>query len=142
MAGFKWNEKSTEAAILLSQGYTQKEVAEKTEAGLRTIERWVAAIDFSAEVDRLSLMVDIAGRAARLRMAMRLVRQRVDDEGLIQSEKDILDWLKFAQSETDGIKLDLTALYAAAASLAKGGSNRTPDKGSTGRGKGKPKKDG
>ena len=37
------------------------------------------------------------------------IRQKVDKE-LIETEKDLLDWLKFAQAETDGLKLSLTRL--------------------------------
>ncbi len=57
-------------------------------------------------------MVGIASRAERLRLAMRVVRQRTNDDGLIDTKADILDWLKFAQSETTGIKLDLSKLAA------------------------------
>lgn len=126
MSVFKWSEKSTQAAILLSQGLTQKEVAEKTGVTKRTIERWATDIDFSAELDRLSLMVGIASRAERLRLAMRVVRQKT--EGEIDTDKDLLDWLKFAQSETDGIKLDLTAISEAAASVAESRPDRISGK--------------
>lgn len=66
-------------------------------------------------------MTDVASRAERLRIAKRVVRQFTKDDK-IETVKDILDWLKFAQSETDGIKLDiakqLAALGADEASLA------------------------
>ena len=48
---------------------------------------------------------DIASRAERLRIAMQAVRQRVRDDGTIDTDRDVLDWLKFAQSETTGIRL-------------------------------------
>ena len=57
------------------------------------------------EVDRLSCMIDISSRAERLRMAMRAVRQKVRADGTVETDKDVLDWLKFAQSETTGIRL-------------------------------------
>lgn len=60
-------------------------------------------------------MIGIASRAERLRIAQRVARQKVNDEGLVSTEKDLLDWLKFAQSETDGIKLDLAKLAAVSA---------------------------
>lgn len=125
MSAFEWNEKRDLAALLLSQGFTQLQVAEKTGISQRTIRRWEADTEFSAEVDRLSLMVDIAGRAQRLRLAMRAVRQKIGDGGKLETDKDLLDWLKFAQSETDGVKLDLAALFEAQASVAGQGSNRT-----------------
>ena len=62
-------------------------------------------------------MVGVASRAERLRLAMRVVKQKVRKEtGEIVTDRDILDWLKFAQSETDGVKLDLSKL----AELAQG----------------------
>jgi len=112
MAGFKWDEERSQAALLLAEGLTQQAVADKLGKGLRTIERWVAAIEFSAEVDRLSLMTGIASRAERMRIAKRIVNQKTKDE-IIITDKDLLDWLKFAQGETDGVKLDLAALAAA-----------------------------
>lgn len=126
MSAFRWSEKATLAAIALSQGYTQKEVAAQINADERTIRRWQADADFSAELDRLSLMVGIASRAERLRLAMRVVRQKT--EGEIDTDKDLLDWLKFAQSETDGIKLDLTAVSEAAASVAESRPDRISGK--------------
>jgi transposase len=112
MSQFEWNEERSRAAILLAEGYTQQHVADEIGKSRRTVERWVSDIDFSAEVDRLSLMTGIASRAERLRLAKRVIRQKTD-EGFIKTEKDILEWLKFAQGETDGIKLDLAALNAA-----------------------------
>jgi hypothetical protein len=97
--------------MCLASGGSQDDAA--TEAGVsdRTIRNWLAESDFAAEVDRLSLMVGISSRAERLRLAMRVVKQKTAGSGIV-TEKDLLDWLKFAQSETDGIKLDLTKLAA------------------------------
>jgi len=122
MSQFKWSENRTMAAIGLAEGKTQTQVAEDCGIDRRTIIRWLAYPEFSAEVDRLSLMVGIAGRAERLRIAQRIVRQKTGDTGILETKADLLDWLKFAQSETDGIKLDLaklaTALGADASSVA------------------------
>jgi hypothetical protein len=128
MSVFKWNEQNTNAAIALAQGQTVKEVAKAAKVDERTIYRWKTDIDFSAEVDRLSLMVGIASRAERLRIAMRVVRQKTEPQ--IETDKDLLDWLKFVQSETDGIKLDLTAISEAAASVAESRPDRISDKAS------------
>lgn len=111
MSGFRWSKKREEAAFALAEGCTLAETAERAEVDERTIRRWKADTEFSQEVDRLSLMVGIASRAERLRIAQRVARQQVQG-GLVHTEKDLLDWLKFAQSETDGIKLDLAKLAA------------------------------
>lgn len=139
-SAFVWDDKKSLAAIELAQGKTQKEVAELVKVTDRTIRLWLAEEEFSAEVDRLSLMVGIASRAERLRIAMRVVRQKVKDDEDVETDKDLLDWLKFAQSETDGIKLDLTAIAETQASVAGERPDRGTDaKGRAGR-KSKPKK--
>lgn len=112
MAEFKWTKNKSDAAMVLAQGYSVREASEQIAVSERTLWRWRAEPEFSEEVDRLSLMVDIAGRAERLRIAMRVIRQRISDEG-VETDKDLLDWLKFAQSETDGVKLDLLSLLEA-----------------------------
>jgi hypothetical protein len=127
-SAFRWTERSAKAAILLADGSTQKATAEAVGVTDRAVRLWLAHPEFGAEVDRLTLMMGIASRAERLRIAKRLVRQRVDNEH-IESDKDLLDWLKFAQSETDGIKLDLAQLAAflgASAPLAGGGPTGVP----------------
>lgn len=126
VAAFQWTEQRSRAAVALAEGKTQKQVAAEVEAGERTIRDWLANEDFAAEVDRLSLMVGIASRAERLRLANRVIRQRIKEDE-IQTEKDLLEWVKFAQSETDGIKLQLTQLAAIAANdspVADSGSDR------------------
>lgn len=112
MAEFKWTKVKSDAALALAQGYSVREVSEMVPASERTLWRWKAEPEFDEEVDRLSLMVDIAGRAERLRIARRVIRQKVSDE-MVTTDKDLLDWLKFAQSETDGVKLDLLSLLEA-----------------------------
>lgn len=119
-AVFKWNKKRSNVAIYLSMGLTVKEAAQKAGAGERTIYEWKKHLRFLAEIDRLSLMTDIAGRAGRLRIAKRMVRKKEEE-----SDKDLLDWLKYAQSETDGIKLDIAAIAEASALMADGGSSGT-----------------
>ena len=111
MSQFKWTKTREAAALKLAEGYTQTEAAEAAKVDRRTVARWVADPEFSAEVDRLTHMTGIAMRAERLRIVMRVVRQKTKD-GVAVTEKDLLDWLKYAQGETDGVKLDLAALIA------------------------------
>lgn len=124
MAQFKWTSKREAVALSLAQGDTIAEAADNAGVSSRTVNRWKANVEFAAEVDRLTHMVGISSRAERLRIAMRVVKARTLNQ-FPRSERDLLDWLKFAQSETDGVKLDLTALLEAATSLADGGSEGT-----------------
>lgn len=116
MAPFQWNPKRSEVALHLAKGYTIDETTQATGVPSRTIKRWKANLEFAIEVDRLSCMVDIAGRSERLRLAMRVIRRLGE-----RTDKDLLDWVKYAQGETDGIKLDLATLIEATTSVAGGG---------------------
>lgn len=113
ITSFKWTPTRKFVAEGLAEGQTQQAIAAEANISDRTIRLWLAEVEFAAEVDRLSLMTGISSRAERLRIAKRVIRQKVDDKTGIETEKDILEWLKFAQGETDGIKLDLTKIAAA-----------------------------
>ena len=100
---------------------------------IRTIQRWLLLPEFSEEVDRLVFLTGIARKSERLKITKRIARNLGDT-----TEKDLLDWLKFARSETDGAKLDLTGLLrqlteqstaepAHGSRLAGGGSDGTVD---------------
>ncbi len=106
---FRWSAKRRKAALALGEGQSQQAVAEAIGVCRKTICNWLCVTEFAAEVDRLSCMIDISSRAERLRIAMRVVRQKVHIDGRFVSYKDLLDWLKYAQSETTGIKLGLAA---------------------------------
>lgn len=113
MSEFKWTRRREESALLLSQGFNEAEVAESVGISERTVFRWRRYLDFQLEVDRLSLLVGIANRAERLRIAMQVIRQMYDECHKPRTKRDLLDWIKFAQSETDGAKLDLAAVFEA-----------------------------
>ena len=101
---FHWSSTRYKAALALAQGQSQQAVAEMIGVCRKTICNWLCVTEFVAEIDRLSCMIDIASRAERLRIAMRAVRQKVREDA-VETDKDVLDWLKYAQSETTGIRL-------------------------------------
>ena len=77
----------------------------------------------------MSLMVGIASRAERLRIAKKTIRSLAKKQ--VPTHKDLLEWLKYAQGETDGIKLDLTPLYDAITPMAGGGQSGADEKDSS-----------
>lgn len=105
-----WDKTRTKAASLLALGYPKIKVADEVGVHRNTIAAWAEDPEFAEEVDRLSMMTGAANRAERLRVAMRFIRSRMDEDGIPQSEKDVLEWLKFAQSETHGARLDFGKL--------------------------------
>lgn len=113
MSDFEWTKNREEAALSLARGESFAETADIAGVAERTVYRWMNVPEFSEEVDRLSLMVEVASRAHRLRLANRVIRQFIKDNEIVLTNKDILDWLKYAQGETDGVKLDMAALLDA-----------------------------
>lgn len=108
MSAFKWTKSREKAAISLANGGTQDEAADIAGTTARTVRRWLDEPEFAEEVDRLTFLTGVANKAERLRLAKRVINQIG-----AHTEKDLLDWLKYAQGETDGIQLDLTSLLAA-----------------------------
>lgn len=101
-SAFQWSPARRAACAALAEGRTQKEAAQLAEVTDRSIRSWLQDPEFSAEVDRLTVLTGISLRAERLRIIKRVIRQSVKDDQKIKTEKDLLDWLKHAQSETNG----------------------------------------
>ena len=93
--------------MALADGKPYHEAAAESGVNKATVVRWMKVAEFAEEVDRLTLMTGIALKAERLRVAKRMIRNAK------WSKRDVLDWLKYAQGETDGLKLDLTDILAA-----------------------------
>lgn len=112
---FIWTEQRSQVAVLLANGHTVTKAAKDAGVSRQTIHEWLRIPEFAVEVDRLTLLCDVANRAYRLRIAMRMVRKKEK-----HSDKDLLEWLKYAQSETDGANLNLSALFGDLAGTASG----------------------
>jgi hypothetical protein len=121
-ARFVWTDQRAAAAVLLANGHTVTKAAKDAGVSRQTLHEWMRVPEFAVEVDRLTLLSDIANRSHRLRIAMRMIRKKEK-----VSEKDLLDWLKYAQSETDGANLNLSALFGDLAGAAGSGA-ATDDK--------------
>jgi hypothetical protein len=106
----EWTTVRTKAAYLLAKGYPKTYTAEQVGVTRATIYNWLDDPEFHMEVDRLTLMIDAASRAERMREVYRVLRAKRQEDGALRTDKDSLDWLKYAQSETDGVKLDLSKL--------------------------------
>jgi hypothetical protein len=107
-SAFKWTPKTSKAAVLLANGYTQAEAGAEVGVTDRTIRTWLDHQEFAHEVDKLTLLVGFAQKVERLRLTNRMIRQLSQRNR--PTSRDLLDWMRFAQSETDGAKLDFAAL--------------------------------
>lgn len=117
MSVFRWTKNRERAAFSLADGDKVREAADIAGVSERTVYRWQNNDEFQIEVDRLTHMTGVATRAERLRVAKRAVKARMENQ-YPQTKADLLDWLKYLQSETDGVKLDMSALFANAAQMA------------------------
>lgn len=106
VSSFRWTESARAVALALAQGKTQADAAKAGDIADRTIRRWLQEPEFSTEVDRLTLITDYASRAERVRIAKRAVELRMIG-GHPFTKKDLLDWLKYIQSETDGANVNV-----------------------------------
>ena len=124
---FRWTPLRSEIATMLANGYTNREVCAAlsspallvTPSSIRSL---MSNPVFSEEVNRLTLITDTASRAARVRLAKRVVHSLG-----MSTEKDLLDWLKYLQSETDGQRLNMSVLLEALNETISNNSNQQPD---------------
>ena len=106
---FNWTKPRIRAAEALSDGETVKVAADKSGLSTSTIDRLKRKPEFAEEVGRLTLMMGIASKAERLRIAKIVVREKMKG-GMVTTKKDILEWIQFAAKETDEIRLNLADL--------------------------------
>lgn len=99
------SEQQERAIQLLAEGFTIKEAAKDLGVNEKTIDRWKRDIEFCKKLDEVTLTVGMAIKAERLRMTNRVIQKLASKRKL--TNKDLLDWLKFAQSETDGSKMNV-----------------------------------
>lgn len=101
---FHWTPAKQKAAVLLAQGVTRAKTAATIGYGEAQIYRWLDNPEFGAEVDRLTFLTGIATKAARVREIKRYISQQVDEDGVLVSKKDVLDWLRFLRDEMEPLE--------------------------------------
>lgn len=94
----RWTPQRRKAARLLAEGRSTTEVAEELGVVPTTIRSWMKNREFMAYLDELTLSSGVALKAERLRIAKEIIRRKLEGIG---SRKDLLDWLKYVQSEMD-----------------------------------------
>jgi transposase-like protein len=82
----RWTARTNKAAVALASGKTRAEVAQDAGVDESTVYRWLTNEEFSADVDRLTLMVDIAGES-RAATAGKPSGQAEDTGGWLHSQR-------------------------------------------------------
>ena len=125
-----WEDKWTPAAMLLAEGYTVKEVAERVDQCERTIYNWKSNPIFAMEVDRLSVTWGLASRAERSRILMRMAREKMNADGTIEmDDTSLMDILKEMRMMIEGTRIDITPLVEALTAEAGSVAGSGPDRG-------------
>ena len=106
---FKWTEDKAKACVALATGKSNAGAARIVGCHVSTIEAWRSIPEFSAEVDRVTLMTGLALPAHRVRLAKQFIDQQIAEDGTIRSKRDILDWLRFIDDTMEGVKATLLA---------------------------------
>lgn len=96
---FRWDAQRQGAAVMLAAGCTRAEVARDIDICERQLYRWLKHQQFMGEVDRLTFLSGPVVKAERIRMMKRLIRSRLDENGVLQSNKDVFDWIKLLRDE-------------------------------------------
>jgi hypothetical protein len=135
---FVWTEERTQAAILLGKGYNFSEAGREVGLDRSTVSRWMKNDEFAEAVDKLSLMHGLASKAERMRIMQRAVREFVSEDKIDVSGFTLLDLIKEARMQMEGVRIgilnELTALEEEAGSMAGSGSEGSiflPEPGNT-----------
>ena len=108
-----WSDEQSRAAVMLAEGYTKADVSREIGVHASTITRWTQNEEFAEEVDRLSLMYGLASKAERMRLIKRAAREFERDGKPDVSGFTLLDLLKEARMQTEGVKLDILSILTA-----------------------------
>ncbi len=100
MAKFVWDETKRKAAELQARGELQQSIAKELNVSDRTLRRWAEHPDFQRKVDEIISDIDIAQKAERIKIAKKVIRQKIEQDKDRLSNKDLLDWLKYIGEET------------------------------------------
>jgi hypothetical protein len=110
---FIWTEQRDRAAILLALGHNKAYVAKQVGISDRTVFNWLKEPQFEKEVDDLSLIMGSASKAYRARFINQAILQFKDKEGKLDLEgTTLLDWLKEARMNAEGVKLGIVSELA------------------------------
>ena len=86
-------------------GMKKRHVADRVGVGEATIYRWMSDEEFRCELDRLTFITGMAVKAARVRAIKRLIRSRMDEDEVLDSKRDVLDWIKLLKEEINDMEV-------------------------------------
>ena len=127
------------ATLMSMGGFTNAAMAAAVEIHVNTLYLWKRDPEFNELVDRLTVTSGLAVKSNRIRFAKGVIQKIADEretKGQLPTEKDTLDWLKYIQSEAEGLRIGLseelleaiaTAITAGEAMADSGSATISPD---------------
>lgn len=99
-AGFVWDEVKLKLAEAVAKGdRSLNEVLTEFKIPERTFYRWKKHPEFQQKIDEIIADIDIAQKAERIKIAKKVIRQKLEQDKDKLSSKDLLDWLKYVGEE-------------------------------------------
>lgn len=99
----RWDQKRRDIAASLASGETMNEVALKFGLSRGYLQKLKVIPEFAAYMDELTMALGLAKRAERIRIAQRVVNEKIEQGGYY-SKKDLLEWLKYVGEETGDLQ--------------------------------------
>lgn len=94
-------EEQRAAIEMLGEGIPATQTAKALGIAASTVQTWKRKPGFRMELDRRTLQLGMSRKAERIRFAQQAIEQARDkDTGMINTQKDPLEWLKYIAHET------------------------------------------
>jgi hypothetical protein len=98
--GFEWDERKQKAAEAIAKGdRSVKEILAEFKITEAMFYRWKKHPEFQRKIDEIIQDIDIAQKSERIRIAKKVIRQKMEQDAHNLSKKDLLDWLKYVGEE-------------------------------------------
>jgi len=99
-AVFVWDEVKQKIAEAVAKGDRPlKDILTEFKINERMFYRWKKHPDFQRKIDEIIQDIDIAQKSERIKIAKRVIRQKLEQDAGNLSKKDLLDWLKYVGEE-------------------------------------------
>lgn len=116
VTGFTWSDMKSKVAVELAKGLSPAEIIRENEditVSESTIYNWKQIPAFAMEVDKLTFMYGYGSKAERMRLINKAIRQYIRDDMIDTGRTELIDWMREARMNVDGVRLDIAHMLAA-----------------------------
>lgn len=99
-AVFVWDEVKQKVAEAIAKGdRSVKDILTEFKITDRVYYTWKKHPEFQRKIDEILQDIDIAQKSERIKIAKKVIRQKLENDAKDLSKKDLLDWLKYVGEE-------------------------------------------